>query len=235
MLNKKRICIAAIAIFVVVVVTYLVIQIPEQKLSGFFAEKYLIRGIDVSHHQNEIDWEKIPGQGINFAYIKATEGSSWVDECLEENYNGAKDNGLDYGFYHFVSFESSPKDQLKNYKDATKEYEMTLIPALDAEFYGDMEQNPLPKDEVLTQINELEELFKEEYGCYPLLYTTQKFYYRYLRGEVDDYPTWIRNVYYLPTQEWTVWQCTDKLNVDGIETPVDGNVTDESRYKKILF
>ncbi len=32
---------------------------------------YAVQGIDVSHHQGEIDWAALPSQGVNFAYIKA--------------------------------------------------------------------------------------------------------------------------------------------------------------------
>ena len=232
MVNGKRIIAAVLGIAALISLGNLTYR---QKMSGIFSLSYEIKGIDVSHHQNNIDWESVAGDGIDFAYIKATEGSSWIDECVEANYTGAKENGMDYGFYHFVSFESAPKDQLENYKRATQSYDMTLIPALDAEYYGDMEKNPLPKPTVLTQIKELEELFKEEYGYYPLIYTTQKFYHRYFVGELKDYPVWIRNVYDLPTQRWALWQYTDKLKVSGISTSVDGNVTDEKRYNEIRF
>ena len=232
MVNTKRIIAVVLGIAALIALGNLAYR---QKVSGFFSRSYEIKGIDVSHHQNDIDWESVAKEGIDFAYIKATEGSSFVDECLEDNYQGARDSGMDYGFYHFVSFESAPKDQLENYRSATGKLDMTLIPALDAEYYGDMEKNPPPKEIVLKQIKEMEELFKEEYGYYPLIYTTQKFYSRYFVGELKNYPVWIRNVYDLPVQKWTLWQYTDKLIVDGITTFVDGNVTDEKRYQELLF
>ncbi len=232
MLNRKRVFGAVVVIALFAGLGALAYR---QKISGFIAGRYEIKGIDVSHHQNEIEWKNVPEHGIDFAYIKATEGSSWVDDRLEFNYEGARENGMDYGFYHFVSFESSPEDQLNNFKAATKDYEMTLIPALDAEYYGDMEKNPLPRDQVLAQIRELETIFRDAYGVYPLIYTTQKFYYRYLRGQLDDYPVWIRNVYYLPTQKWAVWQYTDKLKINGIGTSVDGNVTGRKKFEQIKY
>ena len=232
MFNWKKISVAVVSIAIVGILGNLTVN---QKVSGLFSEGYEIKGIDVSHHQHDIDWEKVADQEIDFAYIKATEGSSWGDECLEANYIGAKENGMDYGFYHFVSYESSPEDQLSNFKSATENFEMKLIPALDAEYYGDMEKNPLPKDVVLKQIKDMEELFKEEYGYYPLIYTTQKFYYRYLIGELEDYPLWIRNVYDLPVQKWNLWQYTDKMKISGISTSVDGNVTNAAKYYELLF
>lgn len=232
MVNRKMICIAVLGIAVLIVLGNLTYR---QKIAALFSKGYEIKGIDVSHHQHDIDWKSVQGENIDFAYIKATEGSTWVDECLDVNYTGAKENDIDYGFYHFVSFASSPEDQLANYKSATENFDMKLIPALDAEYYADMEKNPLPKDQVLTQIKELEELFKKEYGCYALIYTTQKFYYRYFAFEPLDYPFWIRNVYDLPVQKWNLWQYTDKLKVDGITGGVDGNATNSKKYEEILF
>ena len=37
----------------------------------------LVEGVDVSHYQGEIDWGKVEGAGISFAYIKATQGAKW--------------------------------------------------------------------------------------------------------------------------------------------------------------
>ena len=44
------------------------------------AVSYPVKGIDVSHYQGNIDWDMIKDQGIQFAYIKATEGSTYTDE-----------------------------------------------------------------------------------------------------------------------------------------------------------
>lgn len=43
-------------------------------------------GIDVSRHQDDIDWPSVAEDGIEFAVIKATEGGDWVDPRFEENW-----------------------------------------------------------------------------------------------------------------------------------------------------
>ena len=78
-------------------------QLPNRMI----AQSYEHHGIDVSHYQGDIDWASIEKQGIDFAYIKATEGSSYVDEYYETNRNKAEEAGMRIGFYHFFSFESS--------------------------------------------------------------------------------------------------------------------------------
>lgn len=52
-------------------------------------ELYPVRGVDVSSYQGKIDWNVIASQGISFAFVKATEGSSLVDPCFASNYGNA--------------------------------------------------------------------------------------------------------------------------------------------------
>ena len=44
------------------------------------ADRYAVRGVDVSAYQGEIDWPVLADQDLDFAFIKATEGSSHEDE-----------------------------------------------------------------------------------------------------------------------------------------------------------
>ena len=69
-------------------------------------KRYPVRGVDVSHYQGTIDWPVLAAQDLDFAYIKATEGSSHTDEKFAENWEAAKDTGLRIGAYHFFSFDS---------------------------------------------------------------------------------------------------------------------------------
>jgi lysozyme len=34
----------------------------------------MIKGIDVSHYQGDVDWPKVKADGVNFVFIKATQG-----------------------------------------------------------------------------------------------------------------------------------------------------------------
>ena len=56
--------------------------------------RYPVRGVDVSHYQGEIDWVVLGQQDIDFAYIKATEGSFHIDEKFSQNWSGAALSGL---------------------------------------------------------------------------------------------------------------------------------------------
>ncbi|KAH9022150.1 glycoside hydrolase family 25 protein [Lactarius hengduanensis] len=47
------------------------------------------QGIDVSHFQGTLNWNTIKSQGVVFAYIKATEGTTFIDPNFSSNYVGA--------------------------------------------------------------------------------------------------------------------------------------------------
>ena len=71
------------------------------------AEKYEIKGVDISEYQGEINWDKIKDQGISFAFIKATEGKEGKDNYFESNFQKLKQMDILLGCYHFFSFKSS--------------------------------------------------------------------------------------------------------------------------------
>ena len=91
------------------------------------------RGIDVSHHQKTINWEKVAADNVQFVYIKATEGATYQDPMFRKNIEGAQKAGLLVGVYHYFRMTSSPEEQFENFKNAMKGYEMDLVPMIDVE------------------------------------------------------------------------------------------------------
>ena len=230
---KKRLIVIVVTALLALIITVL---FSTQKLAVSIGSKYAIQGVDVSHFQGDIDWNVVKRQGISFAYIKATEGSSYVDSYLNQNYHGIRDTGLKYGFYHFLSMDSSPEKQFENFITSVSEYHMDLIPAIDIEWYGDERQNPPEKEAVLSTLFQMVSLFEQEYGQKPVVYTTQSYYYKYFYGEKLDFPIWIRNVYFRPFQDWTIWQYTDRAVLDGYsgdETYIDLDVIKEAEYENL--
>ncbi len=74
-INNMTIC-AILAVFLLLCVAVL-IMLKKININPSFVGEYPIRGVDVSHYQGEIEWEQFREQGIDFAFIKATEGSSF--------------------------------------------------------------------------------------------------------------------------------------------------------------
>nr|WP_034263111.1 GH25 family lysozyme [Actinospica robiniae] len=64
-------------------------------------------GIDVSHYQGSINWSSVKSAGISFAYIKATEGTTYTDPDFSANYLNAYNAKVIRGAYHFAQPGSS--------------------------------------------------------------------------------------------------------------------------------
>lgn len=62
----------------------------------------MAQGVDVSRHQNTIDWRAARNDGIEFAYIKVTEGVGYVDPKVDHHLTGARAAGMFTGLYHFA-------------------------------------------------------------------------------------------------------------------------------------
>lgn len=68
------------------------------------------------------------------------------------------------------------------------------------------------------------------------MYTTLSYYYKYFQGETIDFPIWIRNVYFSPFQDWSIWQYTDRAVLDGYhgdERYIDRDVIKDSEYENL--
>ena len=66
----------------------------------------VLRGIDVSEHQLDIDWQQVAGAGIDYAYVRVgrrgyTEGGLFEDPYFKANVQGAQAAGLKVGVYMF--------------------------------------------------------------------------------------------------------------------------------------
>src|SRR5882724_2124669 len=66
------------------------------------------RGIDVSHHNQAVEWSKASAAGISFAFAKVSQGMSPAndDQTFTDNWQGMKDAGIIRGAYHFVGLPS---------------------------------------------------------------------------------------------------------------------------------
>ena len=106
---KKKWLKIVICVIVVCAVMIGMILTKKWQINSWSVSKYEVQGIDVSHYQGMIDWAQIQDQGIDFAFIKATEGSGYVDECFYDNWQAAEQTDLMIGAYHFFSFDSGAR------------------------------------------------------------------------------------------------------------------------------
>ncbi|NLG24483.1 MAG: hypothetical protein GX558_03950 [Clostridiales bacterium] len=183
------------------------------------AGRYPVRGVDVSSHQGEIDWPTLAGQDLSFAYIKATEGSTFVDPRYSANAAGGRDAGLRVGAYHFFSYDSPGASQAASFVATIDARPGDLPPAVDVEFYGAYEKSPAPAEQAVAQLTALVDALIAQYGVPPVLYATGRAYRLYIEGRFDACPIWIRDVFFAPRlpdgRTWTFWQYADRGRLAG--------------------
>ena len=198
-------------------------------VNGFRAAKYPVRGVDVSHYQGKIDWNMLAAQDISFAYIKATEGSNYVDEKFADNLRAARQTGLRVGAYHFFSFDSPGTTQAANFIETVEAFKGMMPPVVDVEFYGNKEINPPDPLEVRPQLQVFLDTVEEAYGKRPVIYATYESWELYIKNQFEDYPLWIRDIWNRPESslDWTFWQYTNRGRLRGFsgdELYIDLNV-----------
>ena len=137
------------------------------------AARYPVKGVDVSSYQGMIDWKTLAAQDISFVFIKATEGSTFVDDNFAYNYSEARKTGLRVGAYHFFSYDSEGSTQADNFIKTVENSEGMLPPVIDLEFYGDKRQNPPPQADVRRELDVFIEKVTQYYGMKPIIYATE--------------------------------------------------------------
>lgn len=186
----------------------------------------MIKGIDVSHHQKNIDWQKVKNTGIEFVIIKATEGVDYVDDMFKSHYEGAKSVGLKVGVYHFAtpSTVEDAKNEANDFLKAIGGLELDIAPVLD--FEQSKGVNPYTLTRIaLKWLWTVEEALKAKpiFYSYPAFIKTKVY-----ADDLKDYPLWIAHYNtekpnIKPWNEFKFWQHTSDGQVDGINGRVDMN------------
>ena len=207
---------------VALVIYFCVLKSPSAN-----AATYPIQGFDVSHHQKQIQWQKISPQKYQFVYLKATEGGDFQDTKFQENWLKAREQGFLVGAYHFYRLCRGGKIQAANFIAAVPKKADALPPVIDLE-YDSKCINTFSKEELLVEIQIMYDALKLHYGKQPIFYVSKSFYNIVLAGHFKDVPLWVREYKGRPDlkdqPKWHFWQHTNQGRINGISTPVDLNV-----------
>lgn len=193
----------------------------------YVPEGHTTLGLDISHHQGEINWKKLKeGQTANtpirFVYIKATEGRDHKDPRYNKNWKEAKRHGFIRGAYHYFTTASSGDAQANMFIKNVRLDKGDLPPMVD------IEETPADKEKFITELKKFILRLEEYYGVKPLIYSYPKYNLKYLTDPFfKDYELWIAHYYVdkpRSNRPWTIWQFTDKGIAPGIRQKVDINV-----------
>lgn len=184
---------------------------------------YLVKGIDVSHHQGSIDWEDVRSEGIDFVFIKATEGGHYSDPKYRSNYSGATMAGIRVGSYHFFKPGVDGKEQAKHFLKRARLKDGNLVPVLDIETFDNAGRSQIKQD-ALAWLEHVE----KETGVLPIIYTMPSYAEKYLDQDFAKYPLWIASLKRTPVipgawKNCMFWQYSHTGRIDGIDEKVDLN------------
>ena len=215
------------------------------KIKGKQPSAYPIHGIDVSRHNQGVNWSRAAKNGISFAFIKATEGKDDGDRRFTEFWQAAKRANMPRSAYHFYYFCAPAKAQAANYIRRVPKNDSSLPPVLDVEWNPKSPTCTMraPRKEVLRVLKTWLKTIERHYGQRPVIYTTVDFYAdNFSDGALKDYPFWLRSVtaqpkYKYAGRDWVFWQYSGTGRVPGIEGDVDlnlfnGSVSDWKRWMK---
>jgi len=193
--------------------------------------RYTLHGIDVSHHNNKIDWHRVKNSiedkvDISFCFIKATEGEDLKDQDFGNNWREAKKTGLIRGAYHFYVPRANPVEQAQNFIESVELEEGDFVPVIDFEILGTKRR---VRNNLLENVKTFINIIENHYGVKPIIYTNGHIYRAYIKGNFDKYPLWISNYESQKLEGYDkarlmLWQHSTTGKVDGIQGDVDFNV-----------
>lgn len=223
-----KIFLALILSLTIVMTFYLVIRDggESKPIPQYIIERYPVKGVDVSRHNGVIDWEKLREQSIQFAYIKATEGTSYIDTTFNRNYKAAKAAGLLVGAYHFFRFNQDGEAQALHFiKNMTFE-KGDLPPMIDVE---KSTLNPFKSTKkVVLRLRDL--IHRLHVHCYtrPIIYTNKNCYNKYIKNYFPNRRLWISDLSGEPDStiyyKWIFWQYSHKGCLEGVKEKIDLDV-----------
>lgn len=188
--------------------------------------RYPLRGMDISHHQGEIDWRAVPRDKVYFAYIKATEGGDFQDPNFFLNWYKAQEFGIPRGAYHFFTNCRNGTEQAINFKKFVPMEEDSLPPVLDAEVTADCPDSKRRID-VSKEISIFIKIVTNHFRRPVMIYTTQEFMQKYPLQEFNTNIVWIRSLLSEPRLSemipWRFWQYTNRGRIPGVSGYVDLN------------
>lgn len=208
-----------------------------------------VLGLDCSKYQKDINWAKAKAAGIDFAFIKITEGTTYSEDEIYNINNralSAQKNGVKIGFYHF----SRPGDFQNAEEDSNKELanvldHLAFLPKANLPFVLDLESysSTVVWDDKVDHMNRFISTFingLKEKNISTIFYSYKNFVDTNTTPSLGTYPLWLAAYLNKPEvslplipngwKEWKIWQFTEKGRIDGYDGDIDLNIMKKDYY-----
>lgn len=184
----------------------------------------MMNGIDVSQWQGNIRFLLVERAGIEFVYIKASEGIDLIDPFFRRNYNGAREAGLPVGFYHYLTARSAnaARQEAHHFVSVTEGLVCEGKMALDFEDLAGLTDGEI-NEIALAFLQAVEDYSNRQAAIYVDASNAMRLtppiaaYVLWIAQYDVEYPDMSGN----PWNTWAGWQYTDTGRVAGIQGYVD--------------
>lgn len=185
-------------------------------------------GLDVSHHQGEIDWKKLMTESgfdtlIHFVYCKATEGNTHFDRQWVRNRSILNEMGIPNGAYHFFTSKEPAIPQAEHFLNRWVKRDIDLPPVLDVETEG------LSDQQLIENMKIWLDYVEKKSGMRPIIYTSLHYFETKFKNVFLDYKFWVAAYSRIPSciddKRIIHWQYSESGRLPGIREKVDLNVS----------
>lgn len=195
------------------------------------------KGIDVSKHQGQIDWQQVAADGVEFAFIRVglrgyESGLVVLDEQFENNIKGATTNGIKAGVYFFsqATTEEEAIEEANFVLQNIAPYKVECPVVIDVEKVSDSDarMNQITMEQRTANVRAFCETIAAA-GYQPMIYHNMEMATMFLDfALLEDYPKWFayysNQDFYYP-YAYDVLQYSDKGKINGIKGDVDLNIS----------
>lgn len=194
------------------------------------------KGIDVSYHQGEIDWQAVAADGVEFAIIRVGirgygTGKVVLDEMFEQNIQGALNNGIKVGvyFYSHSINQEEVEEEVNLVLEQLAPYKITGPVVYDAEKVSKSRTSSISMEGRTAMAVTFCEAVKAA-GYRPMLYLNLDTAFTVFDlTQLEQYDKWFAHygtdMYY--PYDYKIWQYSESGRVNGISSAVDLNISFE--------
>ena len=152
------------------------------------ADGETVDGIDVSKFQGDIDWTAVKASGIEYAFIRVSDGINTPDQKYQQNWDGAKAAGVLRGTYQFFRPTQDPIAQADLLLAAMGPLEPgDLPPVIDVE-----DDDGVDPATIAAKVGLWIDRVEAATGRQPIIYTGKFFWNGFVQSDAfADYPLWI--------------------------------------------
>lgn len=186
-------------------------------------------GIDVSKWQGAVNWPQVKAAGVEFAFARATYGTTTVDNEFAANWSGMRDAGVVRGAYHFFVTAEDATEQARLFlKTVGSLAPGDLPPVLDVEAESGTGAN------LVSDVQTWLSIVEQGLGRTPIIYTGPSFWNENMQGDFGRYPLWVAEYGVSAPKSvngwsgWTFWQYSESGTIAGVSGSVDLDYFDGS-------